>query len=54
MKAKYEENIFQEDMFRRRMQEELEIQEMKPQMQSKEYQRRDKIVKEDRSEIIIN
>lgn len=53
-KAKHEENIFQEDMFRRRMQEELEIQEMKPQMQSKEYQRRDKIVKEDRSEIVIN
>lgn len=36
-KAKYEENIFQEDMFRIRTQEELEIQEMKLQMKSKEY-----------------
>lgn len=36
-KAKHEENVFQEDMFRRRTQEELEIQEMKLQMKSKEY-----------------
>ena len=35
-------------MFRRRMQEELKIQEMKLQMKSKEYEKRDKIVNEER------
>ena len=43
-KAKHEENIIQEEMFRRRMQEELKIQEMKLQMKSKEYEKKDKIV----------
>ena len=36
-KGKHEENIFQEEMLRRRMQEELKIQEMKLQMKSKEW-----------------
>ena len=36
-KGKNEENIIQEEMFRRRMQEELKIQEMKLQMKSKEW-----------------
>ena len=35
-------------MFRGRMQEELKIQEMKLQMKSKEYEKRDKIVNEER------
>ena len=48
IKAKPEENIIQEEMFRRRMQEELKIQEMKLQMKSKEYEKRDKIVNEER------
>ena len=48
IKAKHEENIIQEEMFRRRMQEELKIQEMKLQMKSKEYEKRDKIVNEER------
>ena len=43
-KAKHKENINQEEMFRRRMQDELRIQEMKLQMKSKEYEKRDKIV----------
>ena len=45
-KAKHEENIIQEEMLRRRTQEEFKIQEMKLQMKSKEYEKRDKIVKE--------
>ena len=45
---KHEENIIQEEMLRRRMQEELKIQEMKFQMKSKEHERRDKIVNEER------
>ena len=40
--------IIQEEMFRRKMQEELKIQEMKLQMKSKEYEKRDKIVNEER------
>ena len=48
VKAKHEENIIQEEMFRRRMQEELKIQEMKLQMKSKGYDKRDKIVNEER------
>ena len=47
-KAKYEENIIQEEMFRRTMQGELKIQEMKLPMKSKEYEKRDKIVNEER------
>ena len=47
-KSKFEENIIQEEMFSRRMQEELKIQEMKLQMKSKEYEKRDKIVNEER------
>ena len=47
-KSKLEENIIQEEMFSRRMQEELKIQEMKLQMKSKEYEKRDKIVNEER------
>ena len=38
-KAKHEENIIQEKMFRRRMQEELKILEMKLQMKFKEYEK---------------
>ena len=41
-KAKQEENIIQEEMLRRRMQEELKIQEMKFQMKFKEYEKKDK------------
>ena len=48
VKTKHKENIFQEEIFRRRMQEELKIQEMRLQMKSKEYEKRDKIVKEER------
>ena len=44
-KAKHEKNI-PEEVFRKRMQEELKIQEMKLQMKSKEYEKRDKIVNE--------
>ena len=47
-KAKHEENIIQEEMFRRRMQEELKIYEMKLQMKSREYESRDKFVNEER------
>ena len=47
-KAKHEENIIQEEMFRRRMQEELKIYEMKLQMKSKEYESRDKFGNEER------
>ena len=47
-KALHEENINQEEMFRRRMEEELKIQEMKLQIKSKVYEKRDKIVNEER------
>ena len=48
-KAKREENIIHEQMFRRMMQEELEkIQEMKLQIKSKECEKRDKKVNEER------
>ena len=43
IKAKHEENIIQEEMFRRRMQEELKIQEMKLQMKSKSMRREIKL-----------
>ena len=46
IKAKHVKNIIQEEMFRRRMQEESNIQEFKLQMKSKEYEKRDKIVNE--------
>ena len=52
-KAKHEENIIQE-MFRRRMQEELKIQEMKLQMKSKEYEKRDKTVNEERVNVKLS
>ena len=48
VKAKHKENIIQEVMFRRRMEEELKIQEMKLQMKYKEHEKRDKIVNEER------
>ena len=48
IKANHEENIIQEKMFSRRMDEDSEIQEMKLQMKSKKYEKRDKIVNEDR------
>ena len=48
VKVKHEENIIQEEMFRRKMQEELKIQEMKLQMKSKKYEKRDRIVNEER------
>ena len=47
-KAKHGENIIQEEIFKRRMQEELKIQEMKLQMKSKEYEKRDRIVNVER------
>ena len=48
-KAKYEENIIQEEIFRRRMQEELKkIQEIRLQMKTKEYEKRDRIVNGER------
>ena len=53
-KAKHEENITQEEMFRRRMQEEFKIQEMKLQMKSKEYEKRDKIVNEERVNVKLS
>ena len=48
VKAKHKENIIQEVMFRRRMEEELKIQEMKLQMKYNEHEKRDKIVNEER------
>ena len=48
MKTKYEENIIQEERFRRRMREELKIQEMKLQMKSEEYEKRDNTVNGER------
>ena len=42
-KAKHEENVVQKEMFRARMYEEFKIQEMKLQMKSKEYEKRDKL-----------
>ena len=47
-KAKHEENIIQEKFFRKRMQEELKIQKIKLQMKSREYEKRNKIVNEER------
>ena len=47
-KTKHEENIIHEEMFRGRMQEELKMLEMKLEMKSKEYEKRDKIVNEER------
>ena len=43
-KAKHEENIIQVEMFRRKIQEELKVQKMK----SKDYEKRDKVVNEER------
>ena len=43
-----EEYIIQRKMFRRRMKDELKIQEMKLQMKSKGYKKRDKIVNKER------
>ena len=40
-KAKHEETIIQEEIFRRRMQEKLKIQEIQLQMKSKEYEKGD-------------
>ena len=48
VKTKHEENIIQEEMFRRRMREELKIQEMKLQMKSEEYEKRDNTANEER------
>ena len=42
-KVKHEENVIQKEMFRARMCEEFKIQEMKLQMKSKEYEKRDKL-----------
>ena len=51
-KAKYEENIIQEDIFRRRMQEELKkIQEIRLQMKTKEYEKRYRIVNVERANV---
>ena len=47
-KAKHEEKIIQEVMFRRRMEEELKIQEMKLQIKYKKHEKRDRIVNEER------
>ena len=43
-RVKHVENIIQEEIFRRRMQEELKIQEMKLQMRSKKYESKDEVV----------
>ena len=48
VKTKHEENIIQEEMFRKRMREELKIQEMKLQIKSEEYEKRDNTVNEER------
>ena len=51
-KAKNEENIIQEEIFRRRMQEELKkIQEIRLQMKTKEYEKRDRIVNVERANV---
>ena len=50
-KAKHEENIIQKEMFGRRIQEESKIQEMKLQMNSKEYEKRNTIVNEKRAKV---
>ena len=46
--------LFRDEMFRRRMQEELKIQEMKLQMTPKEYEKRDKIVNEERVNVKLH
>ena len=43
-KVNHEENTIQEETFKSRMQEELKIRELKLQVKSKEYERRDKIL----------
>ena len=47
-KAKHEENIIAEEVLKGKVQEELNFQEMKLQIKSKEYQKTDKIVNEER------
>ena len=47
-KAKHEENIIAEEVLKGKVQEELKIQEMKLQIKSKECQKTDKIVNEER------
>ena len=46
-KAKHEENIIAEEVLKGKVQEELNFQEMKLQIKSKEYQKTDKIVNEE-------
>ena len=50
-KAKHEENIIQKEMFGRRIQEESKMQEMKLQMNSKEYEKRNTIVNEKKAKV---
>ena len=50
-KTKHEENIIHEEMFGGRMQEELKMLEMKLEMKSKEYEKKDKIVNEERANV---
>ena len=47
-KAKHENNITSEKMFRRIMQQELKVQEMKLQMNTNDYEKRGKIINEER------
>lgn len=47
-KAKHEENIIKEEIFRRRIQEELNTHEMKLQIKSKRCEKRNKIVNEEK------
>ena len=53
-KAKHEENIIQEEMFRGRMQGELKIREMKLQMKTKEYENIKKSINEERFNVKLS
>ena len=48
-KAKHEENIIKEEIFRGRIQEELNTHEMKLQIKSKRYEKRNKIVNKEKN-----
>ena len=47
-KAKHEENIIKEEIFRGRIQEELNTHEIKLQIKSKRYEKRNKIVNKEK------
>ena len=52
--VKHKEHIIQEEIFRRRMQEELKIQEMTLQMKSNEYKKTNKTVNQERVNVKLN